>query len=420
VPEIPSNLWVAPARPAWLQTILDETRCMDAAALVPLDAGNLIDTVVRSTGLSDFGDEDWREPFEVLTRSLEEESELHFFGRVMTRNELLNLLENRLRLEAAYKAHPEIDEQEVVAPLVITGLGRSGTSILFELLSQDLQFGAPSSWESMFYCPPPEAATYRSDPRIEKAHQLLTQWGRAAPPWQAMHEMGAWIPAESVAVFEASFRSDNMPSKAPTPSYTGWLAKADMTPAYTYFKRILKLLQWKNPRRHWLLKSPSHIAELPTLFKVFPDARVMITHRDPIKAKASITNMLATLYWMRSTKPFDVSAFEALMTPEATAFRLNQVVDWLESGAIPRDRVFSSRYVDLLQRPLDNMRQLYAAMEAQLSSAAEEAMQKYLAAKPQGKFGVHSYDVGEREQIQQERRLFARYQKYFDVPDEIV
>ena len=103
--------WQPPERPAWLSQLLEESRHMDLGALVPLDADNLIATAVRTTGLGDFGSDDWREPFEILTRSLDEEAELHLFGRLMTRNELLNTLQARLRIEATYQAHPEIDDE---------------------------------------------------------------------------------------------------------------------------------------------------------------------------------------------------------------------------------------------------------------------------------------------------------------------
>ena len=413
------RLWEAPDRPTWVQELIDESVHMDLGAIVPLDAENLIATAIKRTGLTDFGTDDWREPFAILTRALDEEADLHLFGRIMSRNELINLLEARLRVEAAYNANPEIDDEQISAPVIITGLGRSGTSILYELLATNPAFGVPTSWEAMFPCPPPEAASYRSDPRADKAHQLLTQWGRVAPPWVAMHESGGWIPAECVAVYEASFRSDNMPSKAPVPSYSSWLATADMRPALRYHKRVLKLLQWRNPRRHWLLKSPSHLAYLPQLLEEFPDARVVVTHRDPIKANASITNMLATLYWMRSTQPFDVGAFEALMTPDAVAGRLNQLVDWIEAGAVPADHVFSSHYADLLEDPEDAVRRLCERMGLIMDETALERLQAYIRAKPQGKFGVHRYAVGEGDALQRQRTLFNRYQRYFDVRDEV-
>lgn len=271
----------------------------------------------------------------------------------------------------------------------------------------------------MFPCPPPEAASYRTDPRAEKADHLLKQWGRAAPPWRTMHEGGAWIPAECVAVYEPTFRSDNMPSKVPIESYARWLAGCDMEPALRYYKKILKLLQWRNPRRHWLLKSPSHIAYLPILFRVFPDARLVVTHRDPVKANASITNMLATIYWMRSNKPFDIAEFESLMAPAGVAARLDRLVDELERGAIPKAQVFALRFADLMRAPEAAVADLYRQMGLDLAPDTLRAMQAYLAGKPRGKFGQHRYAVGEQAEIARVRKLYARYQAYFDVPGEV-
>lgn len=414
-----AEIWTPPPRPEWLQAMIDETQYMDIRDIVPLDPENLIATAVARTGLSDFGPDDWREGFEVMTRSLEEESDLHIFGRIMTRNELLNQLTARLEIEETYRRNPQIDDEVIDSPVIITGLGRSGTSILFEILSQDSQFGSPSSWEGMFPCPPPEAATYRTDPRADKADHLLKQWGRAAPAWRTMHEGGGWIPAECVAVYEPTFRGDNMPSKIPMASYSRWLMASDMTPALEYYRRILKLLQWKNPRRHWLLKAPSHMAYLPTLFKVFPDARLVVTHRDPVRANASITNMLATLYWMRSHKPFNITEFESLMAPEGIAARLNNLMDDIEAGNIPGDQVFASLYHDLVTDPEAAIRGLYQRTGMELTPEALAAMQAYLAHKPKGKFGVHRYKIGEKEEIARQRRLYQRYQEHFHVPNEV-
>lgn len=414
-----NRFWQAPPRPEWLQTLLDETQYMDAAEIVPLDGEELIETAKRRTGLSDFGPDDWREGYDLMIKSLNEESDLHIFGRIMTRNELINQLVARLEIEETFKKHPEIHDEVIDAPVIISGLGRSGTSILFEILSQDSQFGIPTSWEGMFPCPPPEAATYRTDPRAEKADHLLKQWGRAAPAWNTMHESGGWIPAECVAVYEPTFRGDNMPSKIPMGGYAAWLMACDMTPALEYYKKILKLLQWKNPRKHWLLKAPSHMAYLPTLFKVFPDAKLVVTHRDPIRANASITNMLATLYWMRSNKPFDITEFESLMAPEGIAARLNNLMDDMESGAVPKDQVYASLYADLIEDPEAAITGLYERMGMELTPDALAAMHAYLEHKPKGKFGVHRYKVGEKEEIARQRVIYKRYQEHFNVPDEV-
>jgi hypothetical protein len=338
-----ANLWSPPPRPEWLAAFLEETKSWDADAVAPLQADELIATAIRRTGLADFGLDDWREPFEILVRAIEEEGELHLFGRLWTRHDLILFLEARLQIEATYKAHPEIEDEVIDRPVFVTGLPRSGTSILFELLAQDEQFLAPANWEFVLPCPPPEAATYRNDPRVPRAHDLITQMTRAAPTLQAMHELGAWIPNECSVAMRMSFRSQHLASYFQIPSYTNWLFAADPEPAYRYYKRLLKLLQWKNPRGHWLLKDPAHQSFLPVLFKVFPDARVIVTHRDPVRAQGSVTNLMGTFFWMRSDKPFDAAAFEELLTPEGTAARLNQMIDWIDSGTVPTRQLAHTR-----------------------------------------------------------------------------
>ncbi|MCB1843237.1 MAG: sulfotransferase [Halioglobus sp.] len=408
--------WTPPERPEWVRQIIDEGRHMDIESLVPLEAAELMDTARRNTGFDDFGSHEWREGFEVFLDALREEADLHLLGRLMTRSDILHWLEARLGIEAAYAQHPEIEDEIIDSPVIVTGLPRSGTSILFELLAQDAQFGSPRNWEIMFPYPPPEAASYATDPRIERCEHLVTQWNRVVPSYAAMHEMGANIPNECIVAMSCTFLSENLPGQYQIPSYNTWYYQQNLDYAYAYYKRMLKVLQWKNPRRHWLLKAPSHLGNLPVLLRNFPDARVVIAHRDPLRAQASVTSLLGTLYWMRSSQPFDAGAFESLMTPEAGSARLNAVVDLLESGEVPRDRVSHVLYAQLLEQPLDALQALYRDMGLALDDSARHAMQNYLAQKPQGKFGKHRYQQDDEQT--RKRALFQRYQQYFGVPNE--
>jgi hypothetical protein len=407
--------WTPPPRPDWLTAFLDETRLWDAPAVAPLDPDALIATACERTGLTDFGGDDWRAPFHLLMRSIEEEADLHLYGRLWTRDETLRFLENRLRIEDEYRRHPEIEDEVIDRPVFITGLPRSGTSILFELLAQDRQFLAPANWEFVLPCPPPEAATYRDDPRVPDAEHIIGQMGRVAPSYRTMHEMGAWIPNECGVAFPMSFRSQHLAATYQVPSYTGWLFGADQTPAYLHYRRLLKLLQWRNPRTRWLLKAPEHQSMLPTLFSVFPDAQVVMTHRDPVKAQASVTNLMGTLYWMRSDKPFDAAAFEQLLSPEGTAARLDQVIDWIEAEAIPPRQLIHSLYADLVAEPIATLEGLYGRMGLPFTAQARGAVEAYLAAKPKHKFGAHHYEVQRGDAA---HAPFRRYLSYFDIPSE--
>ncbi|MDB5985135.1 MAG: hypothetical protein JWR16_188 [Nevskia sp.] len=417
-PEVAGN-WKAPKRPAWIQQLNDEAWVMSADDLVPLDPDELIRTATASLGLNDFGDDQWREPFAVLVKALNEEAKLNLFGRLFTRDELLRALRGRLQIQDSYKRHPEIEDEVIDAPVIVTGLPRSGTSILFEILAADPQFGPLLSWEIVLPCPPPEVATYRSDPRIEQAEKILTMYNRIAPQFKAMHEMGARLPNECSEAFLYSFMSDNLAARLDVPSYFNWLyTRSDWGYMYRYHRCLLKLLQWKNPRRHWLLKAPPHLWHLPDLLASFPDARVVHTHRDPVRCNASNTSLLGTLRWMRSDKPFDASSFEKILRPEATAAGLEMVIDQLESGVVPRERIFDVLYADLLDRPLETLKALYVRMGVPLAADAEQNMRAYIEAKPQGKFGAHRYQVAEGEEERRARACYARYQRTYGVADE--
>ncbi|MEH6584677.1 MAG: sulfotransferase [Halioglobus sp.] len=410
-------LWTAPPRPEWLSALNQEGSYLDLPAVVPLDDVSLLDHARRSTGLDDFGDEQWREPFGVLLKALEKEAQLTLMGRLMARSDIILWLSTRLQVTDILQKHPDILEQEITAPMIIAGLPRSGTSILFELLSQDPEVGVPLTWEAILPCPPPERASYESDPRIDKAHNLVTQWNRVAPDFASMHEMGGRIPSECGQLMVGTFISDQIAALHQTPSYSMWCAQANYLPVYEYHKKILQILQWKNPRQRWLLKAPEHQVHLETLLQVYPDARIVQTHRDPLKCMASTTSLMGTLYHMRSDQAFNAEMFENIIMGEATANRLEHIIEQRENGVVPKANIADSRYQDLMDAPMSCIENIYMHFNMSLSSAARNNMLQYLESKPKGKFGAHRYEVG--EQRNKERPLFKRYQELYDVPDEM-
>jgi hypothetical protein len=410
-------MWTAPTPPEWLEIINREGSYLELSAVVPLDEQSLIAHARQRTGLEDFGDDLWREPFAVYVRALEEEAQLTLMGRLMARNDVILWLSTRLQVTATLARYPEILQQDIPAPMFIVGLPRSGTSILFELLAQDPAAGVPLMWEALQPCPPPQRETYGSDPRIAQAHQLFTQWSRVAPEFAQMHEMRGDLPAECGLLMAPTFISDHNASLHQTPSYSAWLAQADYLPVYQYHKSLLQLLQWKNPRQRWLLKAPEHQVHLETLLQVYPDARIVQTHRDPIKCMASATSLMGTLYSMRSNQAFNAQMFENIIMGEATAARLNRVIDQRAAGDVPAANIADSRYQDLMDDPMRCIEAIYAHFGMPLEAAARTAMLDYLQQKPRGKFGVHRYQVDERRTT--ERRLFERYQSTYNVPDEV-
>jgi hypothetical protein len=397
----------------------EEGRILGARSLVPLDEESLLAQAVASTGLDDFGDESWREPFRILLDAIEREADLNLIGRLFTRSDLLIHLEGRLRVTDWYARHPELEKERVDAPVVITGLARSGTTILQEVLAQDPQFRVVRMWEAKYPCPPPELATYLTDPRIERADRVTTFQDRITPEWRRMHKVGGDLPVECIEFMYSSFLSEAFSASFQVPSYSGYLARADLRPAYAWHRRILRLLQSRHRARHLLLKGPTHVPVLPLVFETYPDARVILLHRDPVKALASVVDVVGTLFWMRTDAPFAGDSFGMYLQAEPVARNLDRVIDWLEDGTLPSDRVCSVRYLDFATKPEAAIEGIYARLRLELDGRAMDAMRRYLANKPKGAFGEHVYEPGPPGAIAAERARFRRYQEYFGVPGEV-
>jgi hypothetical protein len=413
-----TDAWPPPPRPNWVERINAEGRHLDLRDVVPLDSRELMETAERTTGLSDYGDPAWREPFEIIVRSLEEEADLNLMGRLMSRSDLLHYLQGRLRIEDTYRRHPEIDDQQIVQPIVVVGQGRSGTSMLLNVLSRDPGNGSVRTWEAIFPCPPPEAASYDTDPRIEAGDALITQWNRVNPDLTSLHEFGGRVPASCVHFMCYSFMSIWFNMLGQVPSYSAWCQKADWDVAFGYHKRLLKLLQWRNPRAHWVLKSPTHLAMMPIILRTYPDACFVWPHRDPLKAIVSSVDLAGNLIWARSDNN-RMLGFEDYNKPDRTLAMLERPIDWLESGALPADRLCNVHYRDLVADPLGTVRTIYDHFGIPLTAEAASAMQGYLDANPRSARTAHLYDEDAIQQISAERGLFARYQEYFRVPSEI-
>jgi hypothetical protein len=387
------------------------------AAWIRLDAEEILEEASGRTGLSDFGVEDFLEPYRVFVRDCDEAAGLHPIGRILCRADLRLWLENRLLLADTRKRHPEIAEQELERPLFITGLPRTGTSILHELLAQDPSARAPLDWEVRHPCPPPETASHGGDPRIARADRELELWNQVVPEYATMHELGGAIPVECIQITAASFRSDELLGRAQAPRYGAWLATADLTPAYRFHRAFLQHLQWRCPGR-WVLKAPSHLPVLPALFAVYPDARVVWTHRDPLNVIPSVASILYSTAWVRS----DAVSAEAVLswfTGESCAAQLDAGLAFRDSGHVDSERFCDVRSSDLMRDPFATLSGVYDHFGIPFTAEAEGRMRDYLAAKPRGRHGAHRYDFADTGlDPARERERFRAYQERFGVPSE--
>ena len=415
----PRRAWVPPPRPDWVKRINEEGECMDIRSVVPLDPKSLIQSAIRETGYSDFGVDDWREPFEVLCESFDEDADLNLLGRIRVRSELLLLLQNRLQIEAVYKEHPQIDDEQIVKPLMIIGQGRSGTSFLLNLLSASPQNGNVMTWEAMFSCPPPQTATYLTDARIEKAHKLADSWNRVAPELISMHEYSGHIPQEDVPLVAHSFRSVGwFMVMGQLNRYVQYMAKADLEPGYRYHKRILKLLQWRNPRKQWVLKNSACLEELRDILEVYPDVCLVWPHRDPTKSVASTVSVIGTMLWANTDRPFKGAFLDQYMDPHGAAKRLTDVIDLMESGVLPKERVYNLLYRDLIADPVETAAKIHAYFKLPFGAESRAALEEYMRQNPREKRPPHKVSAQTQAAVERDRPAFKRYQDYFGVPDE--
>jgi hypothetical protein len=380
--------------------------------LVSLDPDELLDAARRSTGLDDFGGDEWRAHFEVLVTALERECGLHLAGRLLTRAEIVRTLRNRLLLADLWKRRPEILRAPLDPPVFVVGSPRSGTSILHELLALDPAHRAPAMWEMLH---PVEALA--GDALRETGDAETTWWHDLQPEYETMHANAGDLPNECIFITLHEFLSDHWSGCHNVPSYQAYLAKADQRPAYRYHERFLQTLQQRARGERWLLKAPSHLFQLRALFSVHPRARIIQTHRDPLKTIPSALSLMGTLKWMRCEASDPAAGAEA--SAAAYAYIYRRQLEWRASGELPDDRFVDVRYADLLRDPAGAVEAIYAALGWRFTPALRDAVVRYIERKPRGSRGMHHYSLEEMGLDRAvERRRFEFYCERFGVERE--
>jgi hypothetical protein len=383
-----------------------------------LSSARAFEQAVEQTGLTDLGDDSWQEGLDRLVDALQHEADLNELGAALVDGELVGYLADRMRVLAWRKAHPELVGVDVVPPIVIVGQGRTGTTILHELLAMDPASRVPLTWEVDHPVPPPETATYETDPRIAEVDATLAGVDLVLPGFQQMHPMGAQLPQECVRITASDFRSMIFPTQYSVPSYAHWLLhEADMAPAYRWHRMFLEHLQSQHPARRWVLKSPGHVWCLGALRAEYPNALLVQTHRDPLRILASLSSLVARLRSLGS----DASTVERAADDfaENILLGLDRSVDVREDGTVPTDHVVDVQFRSFMQDPFATIHEIYEKLGLELAPEAEQRMRDFFAANPRDKHGTHTYTFAETGLDEGEWRERARrYQEYFDVPSE--
>ena len=416
------DLWTLKSRPEWLARFNELGSLIDIKSVVPLDETSLLAAASERTGLTDFGDGDgWRLHFRKLLEVIEAEAKLNFFGRILTRTDFVNYLCVRLAITNAYKLHPEIDQQKITEPVFILGFGRSGTTILHEVLALDPQFRSVRRWEAMYPWPAPEPATYDTDPRIKKANDFVELVWRASPEWRAMHAWGGDLPVEDIEFTYSAFMSEVWVTAFQIPTYEKYFEKQDVAYHLAWHKRFLKLLQWKHPKPHWLLKNPTHMPRLPKLLEAYPDAKIIIPHRDPITSNDSVVNVMGVIYSWRTDDPYGGGVGDEWMMPEPRAKVWDMVIDQIDTGKLRKGFYTNVLYADFMKDPGPAIQNIYKDLGLNLSDDIHKKMLAFLDERHKGSLGNTSkYDklAADDPQMLRERAVYKRYQDYFGVPNE--
>ncbi len=372
-------------RPDWVRRINAMGDSVGGAdRLISLDPAAVVRSATESTGgLDDFGDfdGDWRGRLDALVSELESSAGLHALGRLMTRQELLRGLRTRLLLTRARRETPAIADEAIVAPLVITGPPRSGTSILFELLALDPTARAPLAWEVLHPLPFDGGESAAARRVMAECEQEF--WADVQPELAAIHELRSDLPVECVTLTLPSFSGGHWLMVANLPNWA-----PDFAATMQYHRVLLQTLQYGRSPCNWVLKTPLYLVFIDLLFETYPDAWVIHTHRDPLKTEPSSLSTLATVRWERS---------DQAELPEAGVGLGDMMIHLAQrraAGELP-DRIADSHFTDLMADPVSAVEALYGRMQRPFLGEHADAIRRYVAEKPKGKFGRHEYSPEE-------------------------
>jgi hypothetical protein len=345
-----------------------------------LTTEDLCERACRQTGLRDFGDPSLEEPLARLVNSLEAEAGLHPLGRFLIREHLLRLLKTRLRLSDAWQRYPVNPSAALIRrPVFITGMPRSGSTFLHELLSQDPDNRSPKVWEVMFPLPAPSAKPGGHDLRVRRAAACLWWLRRLAPGVDAVYPLRAQTPHECVAIHSYTFLSEEFVSTCRVPSYGHFLSSSGLGPAYVWEKRFLQHLQSCCPTKHWVLKSPDHLWALEELFSVFPDAFIIQTHRNPLEVLKSFIQLLKTWRGL-FRRPDDVDELCRHET-KALAERMDRSIRFRDAHPALADRFIDINYAELVSDPMAVIARIYQRLGRTLTGQTAQRMKGFIATR---------------------------------------
>ena len=368
----------------------DEGEVRDQMSDATARAEALMAAAAETTGLDDFGHPSFRTGLEELLASLEADGALNDIGRASADQTCATALVNRLRVTDWCTHHPEVTAAPVEAPLFVIGLPRTGTTALSHLLAADPANRSLLGWEANESVPPPARDGYRDDPRFVAAREAPDMLAMINPEFKAIHHDPPDMPVECAVVLAQHFASLSLPTMFNIEGYLRWLLAADHTHAYGYHRQVLQVLQSRYPGR-WQLKSPVHLVDLDALAATYPDARFVVTHRDPVPIVASVCSLVRSLTGTFSDA--DRTAYIAATWPDLVATLVERQMSF-------RDRHDPAAFCDVPYEqvrsdPVGAVRAVYDRFGLELTPGTEQRVARHAAANRQGQHGRHRYSLEE-------------------------
>lgn len=404
----PKADWVDRANRGELPEFSPDGRSFDAplfiqSALAGQGSG---DVMVGADQLADL-----HEPLAVFCRALEHEASLTPLGRWATQRFVDRLLAARIAMERYRLVDPGVDDEHIDQPVFVIGAPRTGTTALHRLLAADPAHRVPEGWEFAMPAPPPTVAGHDTDPRIAAMADELVFPQSVAEGLRAIHTYSARMPKECLSAMSLSGRTEEFISRYHVPSYVAWLADTDMQPAYDMHRFVLQTLQRSMPTERWVLKSPVHLQAIPELAATYPDARFVVTHREPASILASVSSLIATL---RSAFSDDVDA-EAIGRYHVGLYAqsLDLLVDHCDGGVLADRLVAHTPHQAMLDDPDAALDHVYAQLELPRSDAARRAASERVHEAREDHAGAHHYVSADFGIDADDADRFDRYRQRF-------
>jgi len=376
-----------------------------------INANEILDQAKSETGLSDLGEPLFFEGLNRLIDSINNEANLNEIGIQAQPIRIQGLLTNRLRFEEDLKKFPEILDQEIIAPIVIVGLPRTGSTMTHRLLASDPNHTAMLWWEGRYPALLPGEKRGDIETRMELGKAEVDAVVAASPEALDIHPWDYKGADEEILLLEHNFLSTVPESFMALPSYSEWIEEQDHTLAYEDLKKFIQYLQWQNPgreKKRWVLKSPHHLGFIDKMISVFPDAKIIQTHRDPIKTVPSFCSMCANLFEPLTTN-FD-KVFIGKHWSNKLTRALNHCMNISEQHP---DNFLDLEFLNMIKDPIDEMKKIYEFIGEPFGEKTEVAMEAWRE-ENKHEMGAHKYSLEEYDLTESQiNDNFAKYQQKY-------